>query len=87
MCISFYRIETARALLHHRPRVTDAIFSVGTQRTVRVVNGLVLNAGRQPGGIGFDDEVGIEASPELSVIGVEAMLARRVHHLVLDAPV
>ena len=69
------------------PRVTDAIFFAGTQITILVVNGLVLNARWQPGGVGFNDEVGIEAGPELSVLGVDAMLARRVHSLVPDAPV
>ena len=77
--------------MHHRldkrPRVTDAIVSVGTQITVRLVNGLVLNAHWQPGGVRFNDEVGIEAGPELSALGVEEMLARRVHSLLLDAPV
>ena len=79
ICISFYRIETARSLLHHRPRVTDTIFSIGTQRTVRIVSGLVLNAGWKPDGLGVDDEVGIEAGPELSMLGKEGMLVRLFH--------
>ena len=91
--IRFYRIETARALfeIHHRPRVTDAItgcnFFIGTRLTIILVNGLVLNAVGQPGSVGFDDKVGIEAGPELSMFWVDAMLARLVHRLVLDVPV
>ena len=91
--IRFYRIETARALfeIHHRPRVTDAItgcnFFIGTRLAIILVNGLVLNAVGQPGSVGFDDKVGIEAGPKLSMPRIEAMLARRVHRLVLDVPV